>query len=538
MRTPQPSRCSLQLSSIHPSTRPLPRRRQVGLTFSPWRRSVIPSKRHFQETTFAHASSGPAFTAKPHDLFRYTSGRWLVDEEIQQRQRYVEFDLNSLCRLAARQFGDSTTCVRVVKREGNFNKAFLLTMDDGSEVVAKLPCPNAGPPALTTASEVATLEFLRSRTSIRVPRVLEWSAAPSNPVGAEFIIMEKIRGVPLVEKWDAMSTLDRYKVIDQVVQLENELTGVVLPAYGGLHLRESIPATVRRYPLPAELDPERRFCIGPSCRRTWWHGASINGLKGELKDVGPWASLSEYAMSTVDRVSTHINSSSAEVQQQLSNCDESQSIRDYKSLLERLRMVLPTLSHHNRVMDVSSLVLWHTDLHLGNIFSCHSAPLFLQAQFPEFLAPPQDYTFGPEAPSLPGDFDSLGPEEQQEARHENEFASRSKYYEMSCLAHTTHVYEAMKLDRILWEPFVCAQLGFHGSLTHDRQKLEYEDTVYLWDLVKSQLQTDNSGWVPHDRWAMTDKRNRELYEMYIEAMSEELEPEAARRKWPFPPRQD
>jgi hypothetical protein len=32
-------------------------------------------------------------------------------------------------------------------------------MDDGNEVVAKLSCPNAGPPSLTTASEVATLKF-------------------------------------------------------------------------------------------------------------------------------------------------------------------------------------------------------------------------------------------------------------------------------------------------------------------------------------------------------------------------------------------
>lgn len=32
-------------------------------------------------------------------------------------------------------------------------------MNDGNEVIAKIPCPNAGPPSLTTASEVATLKF-------------------------------------------------------------------------------------------------------------------------------------------------------------------------------------------------------------------------------------------------------------------------------------------------------------------------------------------------------------------------------------------
>jgi len=33
-------------------------------------------------------------------------------------------------------------------------------MDDGTEIIAKLPNPNAGPCHLTTASEVATREFV------------------------------------------------------------------------------------------------------------------------------------------------------------------------------------------------------------------------------------------------------------------------------------------------------------------------------------------------------------------------------------------
>ena len=98
-----------------------------------------------------------------NDLFRYTSGRWLVNEKSQQQQRYVKFDLDHLCRLAAAHFPNATKCVRVVKVEGNFNKALLLTMDDGNEVIAKIPCPNAGLPSLTTASEVATLKFCKYR---------------------------------------------------------------------------------------------------------------------------------------------------------------------------------------------------------------------------------------------------------------------------------------------------------------------------------------------------------------------------------------
>lgn len=44
--------------------------------------------------------------------------------------------------------------------EGQHNKAFLMTMNNGDEVVARVPNPNAGPPFYTTASEVASRDFV------------------------------------------------------------------------------------------------------------------------------------------------------------------------------------------------------------------------------------------------------------------------------------------------------------------------------------------------------------------------------------------
>ncbi|KAJ5226467.1 hypothetical protein N7468_007692 [Penicillium chermesinum] len=249
-------------------------------------------------------------------------------------------------------------------------------------------------------------------------------------------------------------------------------------------------------------------------------------------------------------------------------------------------MVLPILSHDPRVTGASDPVMWHTDLHLGDIFvtpnepsfiegiidwqSSQICPLFIQARFPEFLTPPKDYTFGPDLPSLPDGFDDLGSEKKEQAINERELASRSKYYEMSNLAHNLRVYNAMKLDSRLWEPFTYCQLFSQGSLVplrhclirlsqdwsllglpgscpfliseielqkHNEQKSQYEDRLYLSDLVKNQLFTDDAGWVPNDRWEATERANGELYNMYIETMSEELTPQAAAKDWPFPPLQ-
>lgn len=72
----------------------------------------------------------------------------------------MKYDVHQLARIAAEAV-DAQRCVRVEKfPDGLYNKALLLTMDDGREVVAKVPNSNAGRPHFTTASEVATMKFV------------------------------------------------------------------------------------------------------------------------------------------------------------------------------------------------------------------------------------------------------------------------------------------------------------------------------------------------------------------------------------------
>ncbi|KAL4783164.1 hypothetical protein BJX76DRAFT_348840 [Aspergillus varians] len=133
-----------------------------------------------------------------HDLEalnRFTSGRWLWNERQQLACRYVKFDLSTLLQLAASAIG-SRSCTQVLKiSEGQYNKVFQLTMDDGRKIIAKLPDPNAGRPHFTTASEVATMDFLRNVLSLPVLRVYAWGfRASENPLGAEYILIEKQAG--------------------------------------------------------------------------------------------------------------------------------------------------------------------------------------------------------------------------------------------------------------------------------------------------------------------------------------------------------
>jgi hypothetical protein len=69
--------------------------------------------------------------------------------------------LKTLIRRVEEATGSDASCVEITKLpEGNFNKTFLATMQDGRKLIARLPNPNAGRPHYTTASEVATMDYV------------------------------------------------------------------------------------------------------------------------------------------------------------------------------------------------------------------------------------------------------------------------------------------------------------------------------------------------------------------------------------------
>jgi hypothetical protein len=159
-------------------------------------------------------------------LFCYTNGLWLWNEREQLEARYRRFDVSSLKQAACKAVG-AHECVSLDKiGEGNYNKAYRLEMDDGQKIIAKVPHPNAGPPKLTTASEVATMEFARTILNIPVPQVLAWRATDQNPVQAEYIIMEEASGSQLHEVWQDLPLRKKVDIIREFVDIERKLLSI------------------------------------------------------------------------------------------------------------------------------------------------------------------------------------------------------------------------------------------------------------------------------------------------------------------------
>ena len=190
-------------------------------------------------------------------------------------ERYVRFNVPELMRTAAKAVGRAR-CVDMVKlTEGGFNKIFLLTMDDGYQVIARIPTPIAGPPHYMTASEVATMDFLRTQLDIPVPKVFAWASRVDgdNTVGAEYIITEKVQGESLSLLWVSLSTEELVKVIRQIIDIDNRLFSVGFSKHGSLYYKEDLEEKFRE-DKSSEANDENllptRFCLGPLATRTFW----------------------------------------------------------------------------------------------------------------------------------------------------------------------------------------------------------------------------------------------------------------------------
>ena len=92
-------------------------------------------------------------------IYRYNTGRFLVNEEYELAKRCSPFDIDALCRIVASLPSVNSPICQVVKKEGGYNKALLMTAENGRMVIAKVPCRNIVPRQYGTASEVAVLTF-------------------------------------------------------------------------------------------------------------------------------------------------------------------------------------------------------------------------------------------------------------------------------------------------------------------------------------------------------------------------------------------
>ncbi|KAF1967046.1 hypothetical protein BU23DRAFT_592829 [Bimuria novae-zelandiae CBS 107.79] len=351
-------------------------------------------------------------------FYKYTSGRWLWNEEYQLARRYVEFDLPGLLQVSAQAI-EARSCVKFEKLpEGNFSKVFLIAMDDGRELIAKLPNPNAGRPHFTTASEAATMDYVRNVPGIPALRVYGWSSSTDNPVRAEYILMER----------------KRLEVVRTLVGYEKAFVSTNIPMHGSLYYAKDLPS-----PSPSQfLDSVNSiikgdaFVVGPTTNRAFFDQG-----RDSVEMTGP--SLNEFVHSRAARELACIEKYSSYPGQQglFSGPNQYRPTRSLKVevLLDYLKVATQILPNN---VNLSKPTLWHSDLHTVNV-----SPLFLQARHPSLIEFEGPIPEGFQPITLPDNFDDMSQEAQYQAK--NLLAARSLYklYEILMLRQCPEIAHAL-----------------------------------------------------------------------------------------------
>ncbi|RAH67161.1 uncharacterized protein BO66DRAFT_413745 [Aspergillus aculeatinus CBS 121060] len=342
-----------------------------------------------------------------HDetLFRFTRGRFLTDEAYELAKRHIRFNVDELARLAVQAAEAANkgprTCIAIEKlADGMHSKAIRFTMDNGFQAVGKVPTPNAGLPRLTTASEVATMDFMRNVLGTPVPRVLSWSSSADNPVAAEYILMENARGVPLSSLWDKLGVRVKFKVLEKVAAYQQRWSQVRFTQYGSLYYRGDLDRSssspgLRYTDKDGNYAVDERFAVGPSVSRQ-----NVDDGRADLGfDRGPWDTVDAYERATGEREAYCTRSMEQLPRSPIAihYSGTYQPSRETKlfaieSFLKVVDLLLPGDE------DISASCIWHDDLHVENVFVNPEDPseiyAFIDWQSTE-LAPLYHHTIEP-----------------------------------------------------------------------------------------------------------------------------------------------
>ena len=80
----------------------------------------------------------------------------------------------------------------------------------------------------------------RHRVILPVPKVLAYSSDQIIPVRTEYILLERLEGIPLSDRWFSMDTKSRVKIMRQIVDVERRFMSIHFLASGSLYYRSDL----------------------------------------------------------------------------------------------------------------------------------------------------------------------------------------------------------------------------------------------------------------------------------------------------------
>ncbi|KAI7085373.1 hypothetical protein KC356_g5914 [Hortaea werneckii] len=451
-------------------------------------------------------------------------------------------------------------------------------MDSGERIVARIPTSIAGPRRLTTNAEVATMTYIKSKTTIPVPTILDWSDDDSNPVGTEYIFMDHAAGDQLHNRWDKMSSLQHLQVVQSISRMIGQMTNLEFLAFGSIYFQD------------APLDPASKielqdgFCIGPHCGPVYWNCSSGEGrLYGnDGYDQGPWKDLHQFCTGLMTSARSRIPVDDLEGKKP----SYWGSIEEHRNLLNVNEKVLRRLVKSELLKDASKPTLLHADLHKRNIFVSSTEPSKVTAIIDwQATAVEPAFMYGNETPDLAMqlysssdldddiDDDDLSQEERDaRAKEERDLQLCKDAFEACMKGFAPVIGKARSLDGLLFRPFLRCNTSWRDSITAVRQdlielsrrwndigltgvcpyaptedELQTHERLYTkfqtaQDLrlgLMKRLRTNSDGWVPTSDWETIKSCHDEMFLEWLQIARHSAQEDGslteakARELWPF-----
>ena len=143
-------------------------------------------------------------------------------------------------------------------------------------MVARIPYLTTEPRHLLVASEVATMDYLRSH-GIPIQKIYGYSATSDNPAGTEYIFMEVSAGTNLGDIWYELGEKARTTVVRRLVELETRILSLGFPASGSIYYSGDLDASLDRVEIDVDtFSSKGPFCIGPDTTLALWFGNRLS----------------------------------------------------------------------------------------------------------------------------------------------------------------------------------------------------------------------------------------------------------------------
>lgn len=288
-----------------------------------------------------------------------------------QPQWTLEPDLSAIETLARKHLSvdDDSRCTITFHAQGAFNKLYKVDADRGTWLMRiALPVD----PHYKTASEAATINFVREHTNIPVPHIIAFDASNENILGFEWMLMEFMPGLPLRRQWRKISLDTKCALIRQLAHHQAQLFEKQFDSIGNIYETGS----------PSTFDVGRIVAMS----FFWGDRSEREALHGPFRNSYEWLSTQL----------TLIIDTNKRVLEESEDEDELEDAEASKTVGERVLAALPDVFPRD---EQERSFIYHDDLSTANIlvdelgnltavvdWECVSAlPTWRACQLPQLL---------------------------------------------------------------------------------------------------------------------------------------------------------